>query len=132
MQGRGPGVNPPLTIAEKMISFLILKQTEFFCAELAKIAIMFFPFGPTLYFNLEKLSLRCDMQQYRRSNFSDVFCLNCIFVIGAAAEKQLVSTSFLKWGVSAVAMAAHKLFFLNQIESFLYSFHYTRCSTEAW
>ena len=43
------------------------------------------------------------MQQYRKSNFSDVFCLNCIFVIDAAAVKQLVSRSFLMYGVSAVA-----------------------------
>ena len=39
-----------------------------------------------------------------------MFCLNSIFVIGAAAVKQLVSTSFLNYGVSAVAMAAHKFF----------------------
>ena len=63
------------------------------------------------------------MQQYWLSNFSDVFCLNCIFVIDAAAVKQLASRSFLKYGVSAVAMAAHKFFFLNQIKSSLYPFH---------
>ena len=51
------------------------------------------------------------MQQYWYSNFSDVFCLNCIFVIDAAAVKQLVNRSFLKYGVSAVALAAHKFFF---------------------
>ena len=39
-----------------------------------------------------------------------MFCLNCIFIIDAAV-KQLVSRSFLKHGVSAVAMAAHKFFF---------------------
>ena len=48
-----------------------------------------------------------------------MFCLNCIFVIDAAfaaAVKQLVSRSFLKYGVSAVAMAAYKFFFKsNQI-----------------
>ena len=81
------------------------------CAELAEIAVTFFLFGPTFYFNLAKLSLRCDMQQYWLSNFSDVFCLNCIFAIDAAAVKQLVSRSFLKYGVSAVAMAAHKFCF---------------------
>ena len=48
------------------------------------------------------------MQQYRYSNFSDVFCLNCNFVIDAAV-KQLVSGSFLKFGESAVTMAAHKI-----------------------
>ena len=40
-----------------------------------------------------------------------MFCLNCIFVIDAAAVKQLVSRSFFKYGVSAVAMAAHEIFF---------------------
>ena len=52
------------------------------------------------------------MQQYRKFNFSDVFCLNCIFVIDAADdEKQLVSRSFLSYGISAVAMGAHKFLF---------------------
>ena len=41
-----------------------------------------------------------------------MFCLNYIFVIDAAAVKQLVSGNFLKYGVSAVAMAAHNFFFL--------------------
>ena len=53
------------------------------------------------------------MQQYRYFNFSDVFRLNYIFVIDAAV-KQLVSRSFLKYGVSAVTivtMAAHKIFY---------------------
>ena len=53
------------------------------------------------------------MQQYRYSNFSDVFCLNCNFLINAAV-KQLVSGSFLKYGVSAVTVAAHKIFLKNQ------------------
>ena len=44
-----------------------------------------------------------------------MFCLNCIFVINAAAVKQLVSKSFLKYDVSAVAMAAHKLFFKSNL-----------------
>ena len=48
------------------------------------------------------------MQQYRYFNFSDVFCLNYIFVIDAAV-KQLVSGSSLKYEVSAVTMAAHKI-----------------------
>ena len=61
------------------------------------------------------------MQQYQKTNFSDVFCLNCIFVIDATM-KHLISRSFLKCGVSAVTMAAHKHFF-NKIESNL---HYTR------
>ena len=58
------------------------------------------------------------MQQYQYSNFSDVFCLNCIFDIGAVV-KRLVSRSFLKYGLSAVAMAAHKIFFLNPTKSSL-------------
>ena len=41
-----------------------------------------------------------------------MFCLNCIFVIDAAAVKQLVSRKFLEYGVSTEAMAAHKCFFL--------------------
>ena len=53
------------------------------------------------------------MQQYRYSNFSDVFFLNCVFVIDAAV-KQLVSRSFLKYDVSVVTMAARKVFFSNQ------------------
>ena len=45
-----------------------------------------------------------------------MFCLNCIFVIDAAAVKQLVSRSFLKYGVSTAVMAAHNFFFKsNQI-----------------
>ena len=56
------------------------------------------------------------MQQYRKSNFSHVFCLNCISVIDATV-KHLISRSFLKCGVSAVTKAAHKNFLkkLNQI-----------------
>ena len=50
------------------------------------------------------------MQQFQYSNFSDVFRLNCNFVINAAV-KQLVSGSSLKYEVSAVTMAAHKNFF---------------------
>ena len=54
------------------------------------------------------------MQQYRYSNFSDVFSLNCSYVIDAAV-KQLVSGSALKYEVSAATMAAHKIFLKNQI-----------------
>ena len=46
-----------------------------------------------------------------------MFCLNRIFVIDAAV-KQLVSRSFLKHGVSAVAMAARNSFL--KIKSSLY------------
>ena len=61
------------------------------------------------------------------------FCMNCIFVIDAAA-KHLISRSFLQCGVSAVTMAAHKNCFkqLNHIFITTYSFRYTRCSAEAW
>ena len=54
------------------------------------------------------------MQRYRYSNFFDVFCLNCNFVIDAAV-KQLATGSSLKYEVSAVTMAAHKIFLKNQI-----------------
>ena len=62
------------------------------------------------------------MPQYRYSNFSDVFCLNCIFAIDDVV-KQLVSRSFLKYGLSAVTMAARKNYFfkLNQIFTVLVS-----------
>ena len=52
------------------------------------------------------------MQQYRYSNFADVFCLNCNFVIDATV-KQLVNGSSRKYEVSAVTMAAHKFFFFK-------------------
>ena len=60
------------------------------------------------------------MQQFRYSNFSDVFCLNCNFVIDAAV-KQLASGSSLKYEVSAVTMAAHKIFLKDQIFTALVS-----------
>ena len=60
------------------------------------------------------------MQQYRYSNFSDVFSLNCSFVIDAAV-RQLVSESSLKYEESAVTMAAHKIFLKNQIFTVLVS-----------
>ena len=71
------------------------------------------------------------MQQYQYSNFSDVFCLNCNFVTDAAV-KQLVSMSFRKCDVSAVTMAAHKIFYKNQIFTVGLLVSLTRCSTEAW
>ena len=69
------------------------------------------------------------MQQCRYSNFSDVFCLNCNFVIDAAV-KQLVSGSFLKYGASAVTMVAHKIFLKNQIFTALVSLN-SYCSVVA-
>ena len=73
------------------------------------------------------------MQQYwsAYSSFSDVFCLNCIFVIDTAV-KQLVSRSFLKYGVFAVTMAAHKILKKNQIFTVSLLILLTRCSTETW
>ena len=59
-------------------------------------------------------------QQYRYSNFSDVFCLNCNLV-NDAAVKQLVSRSSLKDEASAVTMAAHKIFLKNQIFTIIVS-----------
>ena len=68
-------------------------------------------------------NFHCDaMQQYRKSNYSDMFCLNCIFVIDATV-KHLISRSFLKCSVSAVTMAAHKHFF-NKFESNLCYTHF--------
>ena len=66
------------------------------------------------------------MQQYRKSNFSDMFCLNCIFVMDATV-KHFIKRSFLECGASAVTMAALKHFF-NKIESNLC---YTRFITLA-
>ena len=72
-------------------------------------------------FHYEASDAICDNSQYWESSFSDMFCLNCIFVFNAAV-KQLVSGSFLKHAVSAVAMAAHKFFFKsNQIFTVLVS-----------
>ena len=70
------------------------------------------------------------MQQYRLYKFSDVFCLNCMFVIDAAV-KQLISRSVLDCGVSAGIMAdwLHTKNFFLKIKSDL---HYTRRSTEVW
>ena len=62
------------------------------------------------------------MQQYRYSNFFDVFCLNCNFVIDAAV-KQLISGSSLKYEVSAVTMAAQKICLDNQIFTVIVSFN---------
>ena len=62
------------------------------------------------------------MQQYRYSNFFDVFCLNCNFVIDAAV-KQWVSGSSLKYEVSAVTVAAQKIFLVNQIFTVIVSFN---------
>ena len=56
-----------------------------------------------------------------------MFCLNCIFVIDAAAVRQLVRRSFLKYGVSAVAMSAHIFFFFNQIFTVLVSLNSLQC-----
>ena len=62
------------------------------------------------------------MQQYRYSNFSDVFCLNCSFVIDAAVRR-LVSGGSLKYEESAVSMAAHKILLKNQIFTVIVSFN---------
>ena len=97
-----------LTIAEKVKPFLLETKRLFFERSLPKLLSCFF--CPVQLFNLILRNFYYHaMQQYRYSNFSDVFCLNCIFVIDAhAAVKQLVSRSFLIHGVSAVTMAAHK------------------------
>ena len=77
---------------------------------------MFFFFSVQLSDIISRNFYYDTMQQYRYSNFSDVFCLNCNFVIDAAM-KQLVgiSGSSLKYEVSAETMAAHKIFLKDQI-----------------
>ena len=100
----------------KSETFLFCHEPTFLRAKLAETVIMFFR-----SIQLSNLMSRNfyyhEMQQYRYSNFSHAFCLNCIFVIDAAV-KQLVSRSFLKYGASAGTMATHKIFFfLNEIFS---------------
>ena len=102
-----------LTIAEKVKFFFYETNRLFFVRSLPKLLSSLFCFVPLS--NLTSRNFYYDaVQQYRcrYSNFSDVFCLNCIFVIDAAV-KQLVSRSFFKYGVSAVTMAAHKIFFFK-------------------
>ena len=65
---------------------------------------MFYLFGPTFYYLISKNFCYDATQQYRYFNFSDMFRLNCIFVIDAAV-KQLVSRNFFDLGVSVVATA---------------------------
>ena len=90
----------------KSETFLFCNEPTFLRAELAKTAVMFFR-SVQLSNLISRNFYDHAMQQYRYFNFSDVFCLNYIFVIDAAV-KQLVSRSFLKYGASAVTMAAHK------------------------
>ena len=62
------------------------------------------------------------MQQYRLSNFSYVFGMNCIFVIDAPV-KHLIIKSFLKSGAaSAVTMTARKI--IKKIKSNLRYAHF--------
>ena len=82
----------------KSETFLLWNEPAFLRAELPKLLSWFF-----CSVQLSNLILRNfygAMQQYRYSNFSDVFCLNCIFVINAVV-KELVSRSFLRYGVPA-------------------------------
>ena len=99
---------------KKSETFVFWDEPIFLRAELAGIAVMFFFCSVQLSNLISKNFYYDTMQHYRYSNFSDAFCLNCNFVIDAAV-KQLVSGSTLKYEVSAVTMAAHKIFFLNQI-----------------
>ena len=102
-----------LTIAEKVKLFFFETNRLFFVRSWPKLLSCFFLFGQSS--NLISKNFYYDtMQQYRCSNFSDVFCLNCNFVIDVAV-KQLASGSSLKYEVSAVTMAAHKIFLKNQI-----------------
>ena len=92
----------------KSETFLFWNKPTFVRTELAETAVMFFR-SVQLSNLISRNFYYHAMQQYRYSNFSDVFRLNYSFVIDAAV-KQLVSRSFLKYGVSAVTMAAHKIF----------------------
>ena len=104
---------PLLTIAEKMKPFFFETNQLFFVRSCPKLLSCFF--CSVQLFNLILRNFHYDaMQQYRYSNFSDVFCLNCIFVIDAAL-KQLMSRSFFKCGVFAVTKTAHKILLKNQI-----------------
>ena len=103
-----------LTIAEKVKPFFFETNRLFVVRSLPKLLSCIF-FCSVQLSNLISRNFCYDtMQQYRCSNFSDVFCLNCNFVIDAAV-KQLVSGSSLKYELSAVTMAAHKIFLKNQI-----------------
>ena len=91
----------------KSETFLFCNEPTFLRAELAETAVMFFR-SVQLSNLISRNFYYHAMQQCRYFNFSDVFCLNYIFVIDAAV-KQLVSRSFLQYGASAVTMAAHKI-----------------------
>ena len=98
----------------KSETFIFSNEPMFLRGELAEIAVM--SFCLVQLSNLISRNFHYHaMHQYRYSNFSDTFCLNCIFVIDAAVKQQLVSRSFLKYDVSAVTMAAHKIKRKNQI-----------------
>ena len=92
----------------KSDTLFFLNEPTFLRAELAETAVMFCR-SVQLSNLISRNFYYHAMQQYRYSNFSDVLCLNCIFVIDAAV-KQLVSRSFPKYDVSAVTMAAHNIF----------------------
>ena len=110
----------------KSETFLFCNEPTFLRAETA---VMFF--RSVQLFNLISRNFYYHaMQQYRYFNFSNVFCLNYIFIIDAAV-KQLVSRSFLKCGASAVTMAAHKSK-KNQIFTVGLLVSLTRNSTEGW
>ena len=89
-------------------------EPTFLCAEVAEFAVMFFFYSVQLSNLISRNFYYDTMQQFRYSNFSDVFCLNCNYVIDAAV-KQLVNASSLKHEASAASMAAHNFFLKNQI-----------------
>ena len=98
-----------LTIAEKVKAFFFETNRLFFVRSLPKLLSCFFFCSVQLSNLISKNFYYDTMQLYRHSNFSNVFCLNCSFVIDAAV-RQLVSGSSLKYEISAVTMAAHKIF----------------------
>ena len=102
-----PGGALDVDDCRKSETFLFCNEPTFLRAELAETAVMFFR-SVQLSNLISRNFYYHAMQQYRYFNFSDVFWLNYIFVIDAAV-KQLVSRSFLKYGASAVTMAAHKI-----------------------
>ena len=117
-----------MTIAEKVKPFFFETNRLFF-AERAETAVMLFRSVQLPYLILRNFYYHA-MQQYRYSNFSHVFCLNCIFVIDAAV-KQLVSRSFLKY-IRCICSNCGSTQIKNQIFTVGLLVSLTRGSTEAW
>ena len=50
------------------------------------------------------------MQQYRKSNFSDVFCLNCIFVVDDVVNRDMEAVYLQTASASTPIASASKKF----------------------